>query len=128
MAQGGEGRRRVKVSAAGPPSPPLISSISSNHCDRRRAREGESEQGRERGGPRGRSQEEAGEAAGEGDRENESKKRRVVKKRDGGVHQIEDLAEGIKNGLKIEGRTSSALAALQQLQSEEEEKKKGHKV
>lgn len=65
-----------------PPSPPLISSISSNHCDRRRAREGESEQGRE-SSANGRSQEEAGEVAGEGDRENESKKRRVAKKREG---------------------------------------------
>lgn len=48
---GRRGRRRVKVSAAGPPSPPLISSISYNHCDRRRAGEGESEQGGQNGGP-----------------------------------------------------------------------------
>lgn len=65
--------------------------------------------------------------AGEGNRENESKKRRVVKKRDGGVHQIEDLAEWIKNRLKIEGRASLVLAALRQLQFDEE-KKKRHKV
>lgn len=70
LGTGSSGRRRGKVSAAGPPSPSLISSISSNHCDRRRAREGESEQGRERRA-NGRSQEGRRAQAEEGDRENE---------------------------------------------------------
>lgn len=50
LGTGSRGRRRGKVSAAGPPSPPLISSISSNHCDRRRA-EREKVSREERGGP-----------------------------------------------------------------------------
>lgn len=70
LGTGSRGRRRGKVSAAGPPLPPLISSISSNHCDRRRAREGESEQGRERRA-NGRSREGRRAQAEEGDRENE---------------------------------------------------------
>lgn len=88
--------RRGKVSGAGPAFFPLISSNSSNHNDRRRAREGESEQGKGEIGANGRSQ--------DGEKERGRKKR--AKEMEGGQKReqlrFKCWQRGLKKELKIE--------------------------